>query len=79
MHLVYESCDKLVVFKLLKMHSQSQVKHLLEDFIKSNTQRIMLITVNVQDIPKEVVNELRVMIEEEENVTETDLRKLFVL
>ena len=76
--LVFDSPKVVNVFKLLNVHSHKDVSNALEGFMHCDTQEIMLIPVNMKEIPTKVVNELRIMIEEAENEL-SSYNKLFVL
>ena len=65
--IIFSNPEQLSIFKLLNIHSQSNVKAALENFIRSERQ-ILLLLVNMKEIPQRVVNELRIMIEEVENI-----------
>lgn len=77
-HLVFCSPEKVNVFKLLNMHSHRDVDDALKGFIHSDAQEVMLIPINMKEIPTKVVNELRIMIEEAEKELSSN-NKLFVL
>jgi hypothetical protein len=80
--LVHEDVEKLMVFKLSSVSSQRHVLELLHTFTRSDQVKILLVVVNMQELrQKEVVNHLRIMIEQEEAVTlrEDNKEKLFVL
>lgn len=75
---VFKSHRQVNVFKLLAIHSQSNVKDAIDRFIANKSQQIMLIPVNMSEMSGKVVNELRIMIEEAENIHSV-YGKLFVL
>lgn len=76
--LVYSNLEQLVVHKLTAITSYTTMNELLKSFVNSPSQRIMLLLINMQETSKEVVNHLRIMIEEAESQSMKE-RKLFVL
>ena len=71
-----------MVFKLSSVSSQRHVLELLHTFTRSDQVKTLLVVVNMQELrQKEVVNHLRIMIEQEEAVSlrEDNKEKLFVL
>ena len=77
-NLIFDSPDQVTVLKLQTSHSQSAVSSTLEKFIESEDQKIMVIPVNMKELSRQIVNELRIMIEEAENVHAAQ-DKLFVI
>ena len=67
--------------KLSSIPSQSQLLEKLHSFIHSETAEVLLLLVNMQEIRREVVNHIRIMIEEEEALLLKGDRKqkLFIL
>ena len=65
---IFDSPDQVTVFKLQTTHSQSAVSIALGKFIESEDQKIMVIPVNMKELSRQIVNELRIMIEEAENI-----------
>ena len=55
-----------MVCKLSNVPSQSHVLELLRTFVHSETAEVLLLVVNMQEIKQQVVNHIRIMIEEEE-------------
>ena len=81
-NLVHEDVEELIVCKLSSIPSQRLVLDLLRTFINSGTANVLIIVVNMQQIKqKEVVNHIRIMIEQEEAVSQKQgsKQKLFVL
>ena len=69
----------LFVCKLEGAQSQRSVKESLKTFMESD-KMVMLLLANMQEVSKNTVNHLRIMIEEEEAITkESSTHKLFVL
>lgn len=78
--LVLADVDKLIFQKLSTFTSFTSINELLKTFIVSDTKQVILLTVNMQETSRDVVNHLRVMIEEtEEKMKTASPRKLFVL
>ena len=79
--LVHEDVDKLMVCKLSNIPSQSHVLELLHSFVHSETHEVLLLIVNMQEIRQQVINHIRIMIEEEEAMllNEDRKQKLFLL
>ena len=73
----------LIFQKLSSFTSFTTISELLKSFVQSKTKKVLLISVNMQETSKDIVNHLRIMIEEMETKLETkaksDSRKLFVL
>ena len=67
-----------MVHKLSSVTSYTYVSDLLKSFATSKTQNTLLMVINMQENSKEVVNHLRIMIEETENYSASS-RKLYVL
>ena len=76
--LVFTDIKKLVFQKLSTFTSFTSINELLKMFITSKDKQVLLLTVNMQETSRDVVNHLRVMIEETERKTASS-RKLFVL
>ena len=76
--LLFDSPDQVNVLKLQTLHSQNAVSSAVDKFIKSDVQKIMVIPVNMKEISQQIVNELRIMIEEAENIHSAH-DKLFVI
>lgn len=71
-----------MVCKLSNVPSQSHVLDLLRTFVNSETAEVLLLIVNMQEIKKQVMNHIRIMIEEEEAahlLKEDKKQKLFLL
>ena len=76
--LVFTKTEELVVHKMSSITSFSNVNELLKNFTSSSTQRVLLIIVNMEDATKELVNHLRIMIEEAESKYSSQ-KKMFAL
>ena len=69
-----------MVLKVSSGTSSSFVKDSITKFIAYNGYRVMLIVINMQECTQQVVNHLRIMIEETENrIPNDDIPKLFVV
>ena len=67
----------LMTCKVSAQHSQSKLEKLLDDFVKSNCC-LLLLTANMQEVTKKMVNHLRMIVEEAESRIK-NTSKLFVL
>ena len=76
---VFVETDKLMVYKLSSILSQTTVQDLLKQFLQSKTAEVCLLVVNMQETSKEIVNHVRIMIEETEEHVIKKMKKLFVL
>ena len=72
---------RLSVLKITAISTQTSVLKRLQSFVQSETHEVMLIIINMQFSTVEIVNHLRIMIEEAEAQFGTieDLNKLFVV
>ena len=77
--MVQDDVDALVFQKLSSFTSFTVINELLKTFVNSKESQVLLITVNMQEISNDVVNHLRIMIEEIENRIKKGPRKLFVV
>ena len=78
--LVFEHTSSLMVIKVSSGTSSTFVKDCITKFIAYNGYRVMLIVINMQECTQQVVNHLRIMIEEIENrIPNDDVPKLFVV
>ena len=78
--LVFEDTSSLMVIKVSSGTSSGFVKDSINKFVTYNGYRVMLIVVNMQECTQQIVNHLRIMIEEIENrVPNDDIPKLFVV
>ena len=77
--LIFCDVSKLVVCKIEAAQSQPNVRKKLKDFLLSE-EKVLLLLANVQEVSRNTVNHLRVMIEEEESYAKEPLKpKLFVV
>ena len=76
---VYEKTDKLLVCKISHIISQSKIEDVLKDFLKSETAEVCLLVVDMQRTSKEIVNHVRIMIEEHETCVNNSNAKTFVI
>ena len=74
--LVFEETDQLVVCKLSSVVSQTAIQELLKEFVHSK-KSVCVIIANMQETSKQIVNHLRIMIEETEALA-PQKQKLFV-
>ena len=66
--LVYHDITKMMISKLSSVPSQSQVLELLRSFAGSASCKVLLLIVNMQEVKREIINHIRIMIQEEEAV-----------
>ena len=80
-NLVHQNIDKLMVCKLSNVPSQSQLSELLHSFVHSDTAEVLLLIVNMQEVKQQIINHIRIMIEEEEALLRKESKqpKLFLL
>jgi len=78
--LVIENPEELVYQKLSTFTSFTSISEVLKTFVENPKKTVALITVNMQETSRDVVNHLRVLIEEVEGRMKKDSpRKVFVL
>ncbi len=65
--LVFSNLEQLVVHKLSTVTTYTSMNEFLRTYLASETQSLLLLVVNMQETSKEVVNHLRIMIEEVES------------
>lgn len=75
---MFSDTEKLVVQKLSTMTTFTNVSDLLKSFAEHPTQKTVLVIVNMQETTRDVVNHLRIMIEEAESQS-VDKKKLYTL
>lgn len=75
--LVFEKTDQLVVCKLSSVVSQTAIQDLLKKFIHSETTNVCVIVANMQETSRQIINHLRIMVEETE-VLVPQKQKLFI-
>ena len=68
-----------MVYKLSTIHSQIKIQDVLRNFLKSETAEVCLLVVNMQETSKEVVNHVRIMIEETETTVAKQMTKTFIV
>ena len=73
--------NRLSVLKITAISTQTTVFKRLQSFVQSETHEVMVVVINMQYSTVEIVNHLRIMIEEAETqfCTLEDLNKLFVV
>ena len=75
--LVFEKTDQLVVCKLSSVISQTAIHELLKNFIHSDKTNVFVIVANMQETSQQIVNHLRILIEETEALAPQQ-QKLFI-
>ena len=79
---VFVETDKLVAYKMSIVLSQTTIQDLIRTFLDSELAEVCFLFVNMQESSKEVVNHLRIMIEEAEILyteQEGNKTKIFVI
>ena len=76
--IVFGKVDKLMVCKLSFVISQTTIQELIKEFLNSEKAKVFLLVINMQETSKEIVNHIRIMIEEAEALSKQKL-KLFVV
>lgn len=78
--MIFSDPTRVVVYKLSTVTTFTLVNELLRSFAFSESQQVMLFILNMQEASKELVNHLRIMIEEVEFFTLSDARiKVYAL
>lgn len=78
--LVCDNLGQLTMLKLSNLSSYSSVNEQIKAFVESPAHKVFLIVVNTQEVSKNIINHLRIMIEEAEVESQSNkLKKLFVL
>ena len=77
--IVFVETDKLVAYKISSILSQSTIQDLIRSFLDSGTAEVCLLVIDMQKITKEVVNHIRIMIEEAETLSDKQTTKVFVV
>ena len=77
--LVISDVGSLTFQKLSSFTSFTTINELLKSFVHSKAKRVLMISVNMQETSKDVVNHLRIMIEELETKAKSEDRKLYVI
>ncbi len=77
--LVFLETNKLVMYKLSSFLSQTTVQDFIKNFLNSETTEVCLLVVNMHETTKEIVNHVRIMIEEAEAVSTRQTTKMFVM
>lgn len=77
--IVTSDVGSLTFQKLSSFTSFTTVSELLKSFVVSKDKQVLLLMVNMQETSKDVVNHLRIMIEETETKAKSATRKLFVI
>ena len=74
----FSDTKSLQVHKLSSVLSYTNMMEVIKTFSRSNTHSVLLLIVNMQETSKDVINQIRIMIEEVENGTMI-MKKLFAL
>ena len=76
---VFDEVDKLIVCKVSHIVSQTEIQDLIRKFMQSETAEVCLLVVNMQETSKEIVNHVRILIEETETMSKQMAKIFFVL
>ncbi len=76
---VFVETNKLVVYKVSSILSQTTIQDFVKNFLDSETAEVCLLIVNMQETTKEIVNHVRIMIEEAETLSTKQTTKMFVM
>ena len=76
---VFVETNKLVMYKLSSILSQTTIQDFIRNFLDSKTAEVCLLVVNMHETTKEMVNHVRIMIEEAENLSTIQMTKIFVM
>ena len=77
--LVFTETEKLVTYKMSRILSQATIQDLIMNFLESNEAEVCLLVINMQEISREIVNHVRILIEEAEAISKKPLTKIFVI
>ena len=76
---IFDQIDKMVMYKLSSLRSQSSVEELLKDFVSSDME-VCILLANMQETSRKTISHVRIMIEEAELKTSgQSCCKMFVL
>ena len=80
---MYSELHELVACKLSNLPSQSSIEDMLSEFVRHSSEqpkRVLVITANMQETSKKMINHLRIMIEKaEKEASINEPKRLFVL
>ncbi len=76
---VFVESNKLVMYKLSIILSQTTIQYLIRSFLESDTAEVCVLVVNMQETTKKIVNHVRIMIEEAETLCTKQMTKMFVM
>ena len=76
---VFLETNKLVMYKLSNILSQTTIQDFIRNFLDSETAEVCLLVVNMHETTKEIVNHVRIMIEEAETLSTRPMTKMFVM
>ena len=76
---VFLETNKLVMYKLSSILSQTTIQDFIRNFLDSETAEVCLLVVNMHETTKEIVNHVRIMIEEAETLSTRPMTKMFVM
>ncbi len=76
---IFSETNKLVMYKLSSILSQTTIQDFIRNFLDSETAEVCLLVVNMRETTKEIVNHVRIMIEEAETLSTRWTTKMFVM
>ena len=78
--LVCDNLGELTILKMSHLSSYSAVSEQIKAFVESTSHKVFLLVANTQEVSKNIISHMRIMIEEAEVESQsTKLKKLFVL
>lgn len=78
--LVHSNTEELAILKLSHFSSHSAISEQIKAFVESTAHKVFLLVANTQEVSKNIINHLRIMIEEAEIESQSKKhKKLFVL
>ena len=76
---VFPDIEKLQIYKITSLTSQKKLSRQIQNFNLNTYEEVLLLVANVEDVSRNVINHIRIMIEEFEVVQRSSVPKLFVL
>ncbi len=76
---VFLETNKLVMYKLSSILSQTTIQDYIRNFLDSETAEVCLLVVNMHETTKETVNHVRIIIEEAETLSTRQTTKMFAV
>ena len=77
---VFPDAEKLCIFKITSFTTQKSITELVKGFVAPvHVQEILLLVANIEDVPINAINHIRIIIEENEAIEKLQFPKLIVL